>query len=143
MSVLAEGWQVAYLPQLRLEHLIPASRLSCDYLARYAYGTNKTWVQVLDVHGIRPWPRASAWTLLLESSRPICFSKLGEEMQTSSAGAVPAETSTAAGCCEAKVLYGDEAMLVSSLRYKFTSGVWLAARALDDWHLSLTIGQLV
>ena len=65
MSVLADGWQVAYLPQLRLEHLIPAARLSRDYLARYAYSTNRTWVQVLDVHGIRPWPRASAWTLPL------------------------------------------------------------------------------
>ena len=65
MSVLADDWDVAYLPQLRLEHLIPAERLSRNYLARYAYGTNKTWVRVLDVHGIRPWSRAAAWTLSL------------------------------------------------------------------------------
>ena len=65
MSVLADDWDVAYLPQLRLEHLIPAERLSRNYLARYAYGTNKTWVRVLDLHGIRPWPRAAAWTLSL------------------------------------------------------------------------------
>ena len=79
MSVLAEGWQVAYLPQLHLEHLIPASRFSCDYLARYAYSTSKTWVQVLDVHGIRPWPRAAAWTLRLRKLKSYLFLKAWRE----------------------------------------------------------------
>ena len=64
MSVLEEGFSVAYLPELTLEHLIPAKRLTPEYLARYAYGSNRTWVQVLDVHGICPWARIAGWTAL-------------------------------------------------------------------------------
>lgn len=55
MTVLEQGWRVAYLPELRLEHVIPAGRLARDYLANYAYSSTRTWVGVLDVHGIRPW----------------------------------------------------------------------------------------
>jgi len=69
MSLLEQGLTVAYLPQLRLEHLIPERRLTADYLARYAYSSNRTWVQVLDVHGIRPWPAAPSWTAPLRKAR--------------------------------------------------------------------------
>jgi glycosyltransferase involved in cell wall biosynthesis len=69
MSILEQGWTVAYLPQLRLDHLIPARRLSADYLERYAYSTLKTWVQVLDVHGICPWPAITPWTAMLRKAR--------------------------------------------------------------------------
>jgi glycosyltransferase involved in cell wall biosynthesis len=69
MSILAAGWTVAYLPQLRLEHLIPARRLTRDYLADYAYSTNRTWVSVLDVHGIRPWSAIPAWSVPLRKAK--------------------------------------------------------------------------
>lgn len=69
LSLLGAGWTVAYLPQLRLEHLIPAGRLRPDYLARYAYSSNRTWVQVLDVHGMRPWPPAAPWSTGLRKAR--------------------------------------------------------------------------
>lgn len=55
MTVLEQGWRVAYLPELRLEHVIPAGRLTRAYLAAYAYSATRTWVRVLDVHGLRPW----------------------------------------------------------------------------------------
>lgn len=55
MTVLEQGWRVAYLPELRLEHVIPAGRLARNYLANYAYSSTRTWVRVLDVHGISPW----------------------------------------------------------------------------------------
>ncbi len=55
MTVLEQDWRVAYLPELRLEHVIPVGRLARDYLANYAYSSTRTWVRVLDVHGIRPW----------------------------------------------------------------------------------------
>ncbi|MCW5733944.1 MAG: glycosyltransferase [Enhydrobacter sp.] len=55
MTALEQGWRVAYLPELRLEHVIPAARLARDYLANYAYSSTRTWVRVLDVHGISPW----------------------------------------------------------------------------------------
>ncbi len=69
MSVLGHGWAVAYLPELRLEHLIPATRLTGEYLARYARSSNRTWVQVLDVHGIRPWLPIAPWTAPLRKAR--------------------------------------------------------------------------
>jgi glycosyltransferase involved in cell wall biosynthesis len=69
MSVLEQGLLVAYLPQLRLDHLIPAHRLTPEYLARYAYSSNRTWVQVLDVHGLRPWPRIARWTSAVRCAR--------------------------------------------------------------------------
>ena len=69
MSVLDAGWRVAYFPELSLQHLIPAGRLQPDYLARIAYSSNKTWVLVLGVHGIRPWPAVPAWTAPLRKAR--------------------------------------------------------------------------
>lgn len=69
LSLLGEGWSVAYLPQLRLVHLIPARRVSPDYLASYAYSSNRTWVQVLAVHGILPWTPVAAWSAPLRKAR--------------------------------------------------------------------------
>lgn len=69
MSILAGAWKVAYLPELVLEHLIPEHRLSVDYLERYAQSSNRTWVQVLAVHGIRPWSAIPAWTVPLRKAR--------------------------------------------------------------------------
>jgi hypothetical protein len=67
--LLSCGWRVGYLPQLRLEHLIPAQRVTKDYLAKYAHGSNRTWVKVLNTHGIRPWSPASPWSLPLRKAR--------------------------------------------------------------------------
>jgi glycosyltransferase involved in cell wall biosynthesis len=69
MTVLEQGWRIAYLPQLWLEHIIPAVRLTRDYLARYAYGSTRTWVRVLDVHGLRPWRPINRRTLRLRMAR--------------------------------------------------------------------------
>jgi glycosyltransferase involved in cell wall biosynthesis len=75
MSILAQGWFVAYMPELSLQHLIPASRLTLDYLAGYARSSNRTWVQVLDVHGICPWPRIARWTVPLRNARAFLRTK--------------------------------------------------------------------
>ena len=69
MSVLAQGWTVAYLPELQLEHLIPAHRLTQAYLERYAYSSNRTWVQTLSAHGIRPWGPIAPWTAGIRKGR--------------------------------------------------------------------------
>jgi glycosyltransferase involved in cell wall biosynthesis len=69
MVVLEQGWRIAYLPELRLEHVIPAARLTREYLAAYAYSTTRTWIRVLDVHGIRPWPAIDPRSLKLRKAR--------------------------------------------------------------------------
>lgn len=69
MSLLDDGWRLAYIPALRLEHLIPARRVSLEYLASYACSCNRTWVKALDVHHIRPWSPIARWTLPLRNAK--------------------------------------------------------------------------
>lgn len=69
MHILEAGWQVAYLPSLILKHLIPAGRIDPEYLARLNHGIAKSWVGVLDRHGMRPWKPVSAWSLPFRKAR--------------------------------------------------------------------------
>lgn len=55
-TALHAGGDIAYLPELSLTHLIPASRLDPGYLARLNRGIMRTWVRVLALHGQCPWP---------------------------------------------------------------------------------------
>ena len=65
LTVLEEGWQVGYLPQLQLTHLIPKGRMTLDYQKRMARDSMKSFILMLDQHGIRPWPAMPKWTLPL------------------------------------------------------------------------------
>jgi glycosyltransferase involved in cell wall biosynthesis len=69
LRILKAGWEVGYFPQLSLTHLIPAGRLSRDYLARLNHGIAKSWVQVLHRHGICPWPPAPSWQVAIRKWR--------------------------------------------------------------------------
>ena len=69
LTLLGTGWRVAYLPALSLTHLIPSGRLTPAYLERYVESSNRTWLQVLDVHGIRPRPPIPAWSLPLRCAK--------------------------------------------------------------------------
>lgn len=64
LTVLQQGWEVAYVPQLKLHHLIPEARLTRPYLARLNRGIQKSWMQVLTHHGANPWSSIPAWTAL-------------------------------------------------------------------------------
>lgn len=64
LTLLEAGWGVGYFPQLQLTHLISASRLTKDYLARLNYASSRSWIQVLDSHNIRPWQPIPQWSVL-------------------------------------------------------------------------------
>lgn len=64
LEMLKSGWQVGYFPQLQLQHIIPTQRMEVDYLARLAHNTNKSWVQLLQSHGINPWQKIRGWGVL-------------------------------------------------------------------------------
>ncbi|UBF27340.1 glycosyltransferase [Kovacikia minuta CCNUW1] len=64
LTLLEAGWEIGYFPQLQLTHLIPAGRVTTEYLARVNYASSRSWIQVLDVHGIRPWQKIPGWTVL-------------------------------------------------------------------------------
>jgi glycosyltransferase involved in cell wall biosynthesis len=59
LCTLEAGWQCAYDPALSLRHLIPSSRLKPEYLCRLNLGIQKTWMQVLRMHSVNPWPPLS------------------------------------------------------------------------------------
>ncbi len=65
LTVIEEGWQVGYLPQLQLMHLIPERRMTLDYHKRMARDSMKSFILMLDQHGIRPWSAMPKWTLPL------------------------------------------------------------------------------
>lgn len=68
-TALRAGGDVAYLPELALAHLIPASRLEPDYLARLNRAIQRSWVRVLALHGACPWKPIPRWTLPLRALR--------------------------------------------------------------------------
>ncbi len=58
--LLKSGWQTGYFPQLKLQHIIPAKRMTISYLAKLQLGINSSWVQVLAAHQICPWKPIAA-----------------------------------------------------------------------------------
>ncbi len=68
-TALHAGGDVAYFPELRVRHLIPASRLHPEYLAAINRGIMRTWVRVLALHGHNPWPAIPRWTVPLRAAR--------------------------------------------------------------------------
>jgi len=44
LTLMEGGWEVAYFPGLALTHLIPAGRLTADYLGRLNRGIQKSWM---------------------------------------------------------------------------------------------------
>ncbi len=62
-TLMAEGWEVGYFPGIYLSHLIPAERMTEDYLARLNRAVQKSWMQVLTKHGANPWPPVAGWTV--------------------------------------------------------------------------------
>jgi len=72
LTVIEEGWQVGYLPQLQLTHLIPKQRMTLDYHRRMARDSMKSFILMLDQHGIRPWPAMPRWTLPLRVASDWC-----------------------------------------------------------------------
>jgi glycosyltransferase involved in cell wall biosynthesis len=69
LTVLAAGWKVGYFPSLQLTHLIPSTRITRDYLARINESIARSWVQVLDRHGLRPWGAIAGWSLPVRKLR--------------------------------------------------------------------------
>lgn len=68
-TALHAGGDVAYFPEMRLTHLIPAGRLDPDYLARLNRGIMRTWVRVLTLHGQCPWRPIAPATVPLRTAR--------------------------------------------------------------------------
>jgi glycosyltransferase involved in cell wall biosynthesis len=64
LSLVKSGFEIAYVPELVVHHLIPSNRYSKEYLEKMAFESNRTWVKVLEIHGINPHKKIPKWTLL-------------------------------------------------------------------------------
>ncbi|TZF86202.1 glycosyltransferase (plasmid) [Pedobacter sp. BS3] len=62
LTIIKEGFQIAYVPQLIIHHFIPAKRYSLSYLKKMAYESNRSWIKVLSIHDICPWRPIARWT---------------------------------------------------------------------------------
>ena len=69
MTLMERGWAVGYYPSLRLNHLIPTSRIQASYLERLNRAMQRSWMQVLTAHNANPWPPIPAWTVPLRSMK--------------------------------------------------------------------------
>ncbi len=65
LTLMQNGWEVGYFPELALTHLIPAGRVDPDYLARLNRGIAQSWIHVLAKHDANPWPSIPGWTVSL------------------------------------------------------------------------------
>lgn len=75
LEILKSGWQVGYFPELMLQHIIPSQRMEANYLARLLNNTNKSWVQLLQSHGINPWQQVTKTGALLRKAKAWCAYK--------------------------------------------------------------------
>jgi len=74
LTLMECGWEVAYFPELRLTHLIPPNRLAAGYLARLNRGIQKSWMQVLTLHGANPWrPLTAAGAALRQAKAWLTY----------------------------------------------------------------------
>ena len=67
LHALEAGYDAAYWPELVLEHLMPAERLTKAYLGALSRAAYRDFVRVLAIHGVCPWPPIPAWTVRLRT----------------------------------------------------------------------------
>ena len=64
LEIIKSGWEVGYFPQLSLKHIIPPERIQSSYLARLNKDSSKSWIHLLNSHGINPWKRINKFTVI-------------------------------------------------------------------------------
>jgi len=62
LTVLKQGFDVEYVPELVLTHLVSARRTTTSYLARLNYASSRTWVRLLRVHNVSTGWTPISWT---------------------------------------------------------------------------------
>jgi len=63
LTIVKHRYEIAYVPLLQITHLIPARRYSEEYLSQIAYESNRSWVKVLNMHGIAAWKPTNRFML--------------------------------------------------------------------------------
>lgn len=69
LTVIKSGFEIAYLPLLVVDHIIPEYRYQLNYLQKMAYKSNISWVKLLEMHQINPHRKIQRWTLPVRKAR--------------------------------------------------------------------------
>jgi len=69
LTALEHGWELGYFPELELTHLIPKERMTLEYQCRMTRDSMRSFIVMLNQHGIQPWPRITRWTVPLRVLR--------------------------------------------------------------------------
>ena len=69
LTALEHGWGVGYFPELELTHLIPKERMTLEYQCRMARDSMRSFIVMLNQHGIQPWAPIARWTVPLRVAR--------------------------------------------------------------------------
>ncbi|MCB0337492.1 MAG: glycosyltransferase family 2 protein, partial [Bdellovibrionales bacterium] len=69
IGALSSGKAVAYVPKLKLTHVIPSHRLRFSYFARLRYSIGRSWVHLLYQYAASPWPPLDRAALPLSLGR--------------------------------------------------------------------------
>ncbi len=72
LYVLDSGWDVAYWPELELDHLISESRMTKEYLGKVSRCAYRDFIKVLDSHSIRPWSSINVKSMFLYKIKSWC-----------------------------------------------------------------------
>lgn len=71
LTIIKNGFEIGYFPDLKINHFIPKSRLNLMYLKKMAFESNRSWVKVLQIHEINPWKPISKIGFFLRLIRAI------------------------------------------------------------------------
>ena len=69
LTALEHGWGVGYFPELELTHLIPKERMTLEYQSRMARDSMRSFIVMLNQHGIQPWAPIARWSVPLRVAR--------------------------------------------------------------------------
>jgi hypothetical protein len=75
LAILKSGWAVGYFPELVLEHIIPAERMTIAYMSRLVFSINRSWAILLTKHQISPWGSINKNTLLFRKLKSYISNK--------------------------------------------------------------------
>ena len=65
LTFIKKGFEIAYVPELVVNHIIPEKRIRVDYLSHMSYNSSRSWIKLLyshQLHSLKPIPK---WTVPL------------------------------------------------------------------------------
>ena len=69
LTFIKKGFEIAYVPEMVVNHLIPESRLTANYLSRMSYNSSKSWIKLLYAHQLYSLKAIPRWTVGLRKAK--------------------------------------------------------------------------